>query len=100
VIQTSRSLPIRTRRCARSVKLTRPPAEGSFGLLAVTVTASGAAKAVSTPVDWPLPEVTVMVNPLDSKTPLSARLVSAVVLFREEPEKKVSGTRSTQCQTP
>jgi hypothetical protein len=37
----------------------------------MTVTTSGAGKAVSTPVHWPLPEVTVMVNPLDSKVPMS-----------------------------
>jgi hypothetical protein len=99
-IQPSRFWAIRTRRCACRVNLTRPPAEGLFGLLAVTVTTSGAGEAVGTPVDWPLLEVTVIVKPLDSKAPLAVRPVSAVVLFREEPEKKVSGTQSTQCQTP
>ena len=56
---------------AGGVKVTRPPATGSTELLAVTVTTSGAGKAVSTPADWPLPEVTAMVNPLDSKAPMS-----------------------------
>ena len=37
----------------------------------MTVTTSGAAKAVVMPVDWPLPEVTARVNPLDSKAPMS-----------------------------
>ena len=37
----------------------------------MTVTTSGAGKAASTPVDWPLPDVTAMVNPLDSKAPMS-----------------------------
>ena len=53
------------------VNVTWPPATGSIGLLAVTVATSGAGKAVDTIVDWPLPEVTAMVNPLDSKAPMS-----------------------------
>ena len=53
------------------VNVTWPPATGSIGLLAVTVATSGAGKAVNTAVDWPLPEVTAMVNPLDSKAPMS-----------------------------
>ena len=60
---------------AGGVNVTRPPATGSIGLLAVTVTTSGAGKAVSTPADWPLPEVTAMVNPLDSKAPMSTTVV-------------------------
>ena len=56
---------------AGGVNVTRPPATGSIGLLAVTVATSGFGKAVSTPADWPLPEVTAMVNPLDSKAPMS-----------------------------
>jgi hypothetical protein len=39
--------------------------------LAVTVTTSGAAKAVAMSVDWPLPEVTAMVKPWLSKAPMS-----------------------------
>ena len=61
---------------AGGVNVTRPPATGSLGLLAVTVTTSGAGKAVSTPVDWPLPEVTAMVNPLDSKAPMSTTVLT------------------------
>ena len=61
---------------AGGVNVTRPPATGSIGLLAVTVATSGAGKAVSTPVDWPLPEVTAMVNPLDSKAPMSTMLLT------------------------
>ncbi len=53
------------------VNVTRPPATGSLRLMAVTVTTSGAGKAVGTPVDWPLLEVTVIVKPLDSKAPMS-----------------------------
>ena len=58
------------------VKVTRPPATGSLALLAVTVATSGAEKAVSTLVDCPLPEVTAMVNPLDSKAPMSTVLLT------------------------
>ena len=58
------------------VKVTRPPATGSIGLLAVTVTTSGAGKAVSTPADWPLPEVTAMVKPPDSKAPMSTTVLT------------------------
>ena len=46
---------------AGGANVTRPPAAGSIGLLAVTVTTSGA----KTPALWPLPEVTAMVNRLD-----------------------------------
>ncbi len=53
------------------VNVTRPPATGSIGLLAVTVATSGFENAVKMPVDWPLPEVTAMVNRLDSKAPMS-----------------------------
>src|SRR5262245_17579528 len=56
---------------AGAVKETRPPATGSLALLAVTVTTSGAAKAVVAPVDWPLPEVRARVKPRDSKAPMS-----------------------------
>src|SRR4051812_50022462 len=56
---------------AGGVKVTRPAATGSLELLAVTVTTSGAAKGVSTPADWPLPEGTAMGNPPDSKAPMS-----------------------------
>jgi hypothetical protein len=77
----------------------KAPASGSFWLLAVTVTTGGAGKAVGTPVDWPLLEVTVIVNLLDSNASLAVRLVSAVVMFWEEPEKKVPGTWSPQFQT-
>ena len=49
--------------------MTRPPATGSIGLLAVTVTTSGAGNAPE--AVWPLPEVRAMVNPLDSKAPMS-----------------------------
>ncbi len=66
----------------------------------MTVTTSASERALSTPVDWPLPKVPVMVSPLDSKAPLPGRMVSAVVLFRAEPEKTVSGTRSAQFRTP
>ena len=31
---------------------------------------------MSTPVDWPLPEMTAMVNPLDSKAPMSTTLLT------------------------
>ena len=51
--------------------MTRPPATGSLGLLAVTVATSGAGKAVKMGVDWPLPEVTAMVNRFDSNAPMS-----------------------------
>ena len=61
---------------AGGVNVTRPPATGSLGLLAVTVATSGFGKAVSTPVDWPLPEVTAMVNPLDSKAPMSTTVLT------------------------
>ncbi len=54
---------------AGGVNVTRPPATGSFELLAVTVTTSGAANTPE--AVWPLPEVTAMVNPLDSKAPIS-----------------------------
>ena len=54
---------------AGAVNVTRPPATGSFELLAVTVATSGAGNAPE--AVWPLPEVTAMVNPLDSKAPMS-----------------------------
>src|SRR5262245_38943219 len=57
---------------AGAVNVTLPPATGSLGLLAVTVATSGAAKAVDTFVDCPLPDVTAMVNPWLSKAPMSA----------------------------
>src|SRR5262245_19729590 len=53
------------------VNVTRPPATGSAALLALTFTSSGAAKAVDTFVDWPLPELMATVNPLASKAPMS-----------------------------
>jgi hypothetical protein len=53
---------------AGGVNVTSPPATGSIGLLAVTVTTSGAG---NTPAVWPLPEVRAMANPLDSKAPMS-----------------------------
>ena len=53
------------------VNVTRPPATGSFGLLAVTVATSGAGKAVKIGVDCPLPDVTAIVNRFDSKAPMS-----------------------------
>ena len=56
---------------AGGVKVICPPATGSLALLAVTVATSGAENAVDTAADWPLPDVTVMVNPLDSKAPIS-----------------------------
>src|SRR5271165_2141747 len=59
-----------------ALNVTRPPATGSLGLFAVTVATSGAEKAVSGPVDWPLPDVTVTVNPLDSKAPMSTTLLT------------------------
>ena len=40
---------------AGGVKVTKPPATGSFGLFAVTVTTSGSENAPL--ADWPLPEV-------------------------------------------
>ena len=59
------------------VNPTRPPATGSLGFLAVTVTTRrDDGKAVSTPVDWPLPEVTAIVNPLDSKAPMSTTVLT------------------------
>ena len=67
------------------VNVTRPPATGSLGLLAMTVATSGAGKAVSMPVDWPLPEVTAMVNPLDSKAPMS----TTPLTMRERPRWSV-----------
>ena len=54
---------------AGGVNVTKPPATGSIGLLAVTVATSGAGNTA--PAVWPLPEVTAMVNPLDSKAPMS-----------------------------
>lgn len=45
-----------------------------LGFLVLTVTAAVAAKAVSTPVGWPLPEGTVIVKPLGSKARLPVRL--------------------------
>src|SRR5438874_8710110 len=56
---------------AGGVNVTSPPATGSLGLLAVTVTTNGAEKAWDRSVDWPLPEVTAMVNPWLSKAPMS-----------------------------
>ena len=56
---------------AGGVKVTKPPATGSIGLFAVTVATSGAGNAPL--ADWPLPEVKAMVNPLDSKAPMSTR---------------------------
>ena len=49
--------------------MTKPPATGSIVLLAVTVATSGSGNTA--PAVWPLPEVTAMVNPLDSKAPMS-----------------------------
>ena len=49
--------------------MTKPPATGSIELLAVTVATSGSGNTA--PAVWPLPEVTAMVNPLDSKAPIS-----------------------------
>ena len=75
------------------VNLTRPPATGSLGFLAVTFTTSPVdGKAVSTPVDWPLPEVTAMLNPLDSNAPMS----TTVLTMRGRPRWSVvmpEGTR-------
>src|SRR4051812_43925566 len=51
------------------VKVTKPPATGSFWLLAETVATSGAGNAPL--ANWPLPELTAMVNPRDSKAPMS-----------------------------
>ena len=56
---------------AGEVNVTSPPATGSLGLLAVTVTTNGSEKAWDTSVDWPLPEVTAMVKPWLSKAPMS-----------------------------
>ncbi len=53
------------------VNVTTPPATGSSGLLAVTITTSGAPKAVLTGVLWLSPLTIVIVNPLDSKAPMS-----------------------------
>src|SRR5208337_1462030 len=54
-----------------AVNVTWPPATGSNDLLAVTVTTRGLAKGSVMLADCPLPEVTAMVNPLDSKAPMS-----------------------------
>ena len=54
---------------AGGVNVSRPPATGSSGLLAVTVATSGEGNTPE--AVWPLPEVTAMVNPLDSKAPMS-----------------------------
>ena len=55
-----------------TVKVTVPPATGSSGLLAVTTTASGSAKAVPSVVCWRvLPATGVIVNPWLWKAPIS-----------------------------
>ena len=53
------------------MNVTTPPVTGSIGLLAVTITTSGDPKAVFTGVLWLLPLTIVIVNPLDSKAPMS-----------------------------
>ena len=55
-----------------AVNVTMPPATGSSGLLAVTMTASGLAKAVPSVVCWGvLPATVVRVNPWLWKAPMS-----------------------------
>src|SRR4051794_35812299 len=49
------------------------------GLLAVTITTSGDRKVLPMTADWPPPETTVMVNPLDSKAPMSAVVLTVRV---------------------
>src|SRR5215468_8841216 len=57
---------------ALAAKLTTPPATGSMGLLAVTVTASGLVKVAPAVADWGvLPATGVMVKPWLWKAPIS-----------------------------
>ena len=51
------------------VNVTEPPATGSIGLFALTVAISGSANAPL--AVWPPPEVAEIVNPPDSKAPMS-----------------------------
>ena len=61
-----------------AANVTTPPATGSTGFFAVTVTANGAANADPATADCPLPLLTASVNPPLSNAPMSGVLGSVL----------------------